>query len=174
MRAGRPGTAPDAAVGARIAEARRSRALSQAALASAAALERTALSKIETGRRGVGSSELARIAQALGLPIEQLFIDKAAEDSMTTLTSRRAAILKICRRHGAHSPRLFGSIARGRAEPGSDVDLLVDMEPGRSLLDQAALLVELRDLLGRDVDVVTAQGLRDRIRARVLAEAISL
>lgn len=95
-------------------------------------------------------------------------------DPLGSIRSQRAAILKICRRHGAHLPRLFGSIARGESTPESDIDLLVEMEAGRSLLDQAALLVELRDLLGRDVDVVTTDGLRNRIREQVMNEAIAL
>jgi uncharacterized protein len=159
------------AVGRRIAESKRSRGLFQAALAAAASIDRTALSKIETGRRGVGSTELVRIAEAL----EHFFAENGASaDLLRTIRSKRRAILRICRKHGAHSPRLFGSVARGQATPASDIDIVVDMEQGRSLLDQAALLVELRELLGRDVDVVTAQGLRDRIRERVLVEAVPL
>ncbi len=164
-------------MGRRVAEGRRSRGLSQAALAVAASIDRTALSKIETGRRGIGSAELARIAEALGLPFEHFFTKTPVDadpDPLKVIRSKRGAILSICRRHGAHSPRLFGSIARGQAMPESDIDFIVDMEQGRSLLDQAALLVELRELLGRNVDVVTAQGLRDRIRERVLDEAIPL
>lgn len=177
MREGQPHNGREAAVGRRIAEGRRLRGLSQTALAAAAAIDRTALSKIETGRRRVGSAELARIAEALKLPFEHFFTEKPANadpDPLATVRSKRGAILRICRRHGAHSPRLFGSIARGQAAPDSDVDFIVEMEQGRSLLDQAALLVELRDLLGRDVDVVTVQGLRDRIRERVLNEAVPL
>lgn len=74
----------------------------------------------------------------------------------------------------AGSLRFFGSLARGEARPDSDIDLLVRMERGRSLFDQAALLLELRDLLGRDVDVVTEEGLRGSIRERVLREAVPL
>lgn len=165
------------AVGRRIAEARRSRGLSQTALAGAASMDRTALSKIETGRRRVGSMELARIAQTLRVPVEQFLTEDAPPtdpDPLTTIRSQRDAILRICRRHGARLPRLFGSIARGDATPESDIDVLIEMEPGRSLLDQAALLVELRELLGRDVDVVTTDGLRDRIRERVMNEAVPL
>jgi predicted nucleotidyltransferase len=64
-----------------------------------------------------------------------------------------------------------GSVARGEARPDDDVDLLVELESGRSLLDRGGLLMDLQTLLGRDVDVVTDKGLRDRIRARVLQEA---
>ncbi|MBI5480048.1 MAG: nucleotidyltransferase family protein [Deltaproteobacteria bacterium] len=88
--------------------------------------------------------------------------------------TRRDEILRIALRHGATHVRVFGSVARGQANPDSDVDFLVDMEPGRSLLDIAALLLELRELLGCDVDVVTERGLRPRIRARILGEAVPL
>jgi hypothetical protein len=70
--------------------------------------------------------------------------------------------------------RVFGSVARGEADDKSDIDFLVEMEPGRSLLDLAGLLVTLGELLGREVDVVTDRGLRERIRDRVLAEAVPL
>lgn len=154
-----------------------SRGLSQTALAAATSMERTALSKIETGRRRVGSLELGRIAEALRLPAERLLREDSKHsdpDPLTTFRSQREAIVRICLEHGASLPRLFGSIARGEATPESDVDILVEMEPGRSLLDQAALLVELRELLGRDVDVVTTDGLRPRIRDRVMDEAVAL
>ena len=69
---------------------------------------------------------------------------------------------------------MFGSVARGDDRPDSDVDFLIDMEPGRSLLDIGGLLMELRELLGRNVDVVTERGLKPRIRERVLKEAVPL
>ena len=65
-------------------------------------------------------------------------------------------------------------MARGDAREDSDIDVLVDLESGRSLLDLGGLLMDLQDLLGRRVDVVTAKGLRDRIRSRVLKEAVPL
>jgi predicted nucleotidyltransferase len=91
------------------------------------------------------------------------------------LTSRhRAAILAAARRYGARNVRVFGSVARGEDDPASDVDILVDLEPGRSLLDLGGLLMDLQDLLGCPVDVVTEAGLRSRIRERVLREALPL
>ena len=90
------------------------------------------------------------------------------------LNDRREAILEIATRHGAHNVRIFGSFARGTADEASDVDVLVDMEPGRSLMDLGGLLMELQELLGREVDVVTERGLKERIRTRVLREAVPL
>ena len=86
----------------------------------------------------------------------------------------RAAVLRIARKFGARSVRLFGSLARGEADAASDIDLLVELEPGRSLLDLGGMQFELEALLGRHVDVVTERGLRPRIRDRVLREAVPL
>jgi predicted nucleotidyltransferase len=69
---------------------------------------------------------------------------------------------------------IFGSVVRGEADEGSDIDFLVEMEPGRSLFDLGGLQYELERLLGRGVDVVTERGLRARIRERVLQEAVAL
>ena len=83
-------------------------------------------------------------------------------------------MLQIASQHGAYHVRVFGSVARGDAQLGSDIDLLVDMEPGRSLLDLGGLVMDLQQFLGHSVDVVTERGLKSRIRARVLAEAVPL
>ena len=88
-----------------------------------------------------------------------------------TIRSRRDEILALAARYGARNVRIFGSVARGDDDVRSDLDFLVDMEPGRSLLDLGGLLMDLQDLLGRPVDVVTEKGLKERIRSRVLAEA---
>ena len=87
---------------------------------------------------------------------------------------RRDEIIKVAAQHGARNGRLFGSVVRGEADERSDVDFLVDMESGRSLLDLGGLLMDLKDVLGRDVDVVTEKGLNPRIRDRVLREAVAL
>jgi predicted nucleotidyltransferase len=90
------------------------------------------------------------------------------------LNLKRQQILELAARRGASHVRVFGSFARGQARLDSDVDFLVDLDPGRSLLDLGGLLMDLRDLLGREVDVVTAAGLHWYIRDRVLAEAVDL
>ncbi len=90
------------------------------------------------------------------------------------LMKKRKEILRIAAQHGAQNVRIFGSTARGEAEEDSDIDVLVDLEAGRSLFDLGGLLMDLQDLLGRKVDVVTEKGLRTRIRDRVLREAVPL
>ena len=87
------------------------------------------------------------------------------------LLKARDEILAIAQRHGASNVRVFGSVARGEAGPDSDVDILVDLELGRSLLDHAQLQIDLEALLGRKVD---ARGLRPHLRDRVIQEAIPL
>jgi hypothetical protein len=90
------------------------------------------------------------------------------------LKEKRDEILRIAVKHGATNVRIFGSVARGEADENSDIDFLVDMEPGRSLFDLGGLLMDLRELLGMEVDIVTEKGLKQRIRERVLREAIVL
>jgi predicted nucleotidyltransferase len=93
---------------------------------------------------------------------------------LDSLRRRRADILSLTERYGASNVRVFGSVARGETGPESDVDLLVEFEAGRSLLDLIGLELDLRDLLGSHVDVATVASLKDRIRPRVLTEAVPL
>jgi len=93
---------------------------------------------------------------------------------LAELRGRRDELLAIAAQRGASNVAVFGSVARGDADERSDVDILVDLESGRSLLDLGGLLMDLREALGCDVDVVTRAGLRHRIRDRVLAEATPL
>ena len=87
------------------------------------------------------------------------------------LTSKRDEIIRLATTHGARNLRLFGSVARGEDRADSDVDLLVDMDPGRSLLDLVALGQDLEDLLHRKVDVLTAVSVHPALRDRILSEA---
>jgi uncharacterized protein len=90
------------------------------------------------------------------------------------LQEKREEILAITAKHGAYNVRVFGSVARGDATEDSDVDFLVEIEPDRNLLDRIALMHDLEELLGRKVDVVKIENLYERIRDRVLEEAINL
>jgi uncharacterized protein len=90
------------------------------------------------------------------------------------IKSRRNDILRVARTHGAQSVRIFGSVAKGNARPDSDLDLLVQLAPGYSLLDIVAIKQDLEDLLGCQVDVVTEAALSPYIREQVLREATAL
>lgn len=90
------------------------------------------------------------------------------------LQEKREEILRIASRYGAGNVRVFGSVQRDEDTEGSDVDLLVDFEEGRSLLDQMGLIQDLEDLLGCRVDIVTEAGVHWYIRDRILKEARAL
>ena len=90
------------------------------------------------------------------------------------IREKREAILRIAARHGASQVRLIGSVARGEARPDSDVDLLVTWNEGTSLLDQAALMLELENLLGRKVDLASDGWVKPSIRESVYRDAITL
>ncbi len=78
---------------------------------------------------------------------------------------------EVARRHGVERLRVFGSWARGDAGPDSDLDLLVNVEPGTSLLDMIGLQQDLEDLVGSKVDVLTEDGISPYVKERILAEA---
>ena len=82
--------------------------------------------------------------------------------------------MQSAQKHGAYNVRIFGSVARGEANNDSDIDFLVDLEQGRSLFDLGGLLMDLQKLFDCSVDVVTEQGLRPRLRERVLREALPI
>lgn len=84
----------------------------------------------------------------------------------------RQAIMSAARETGARDIRVFGSVARGEETPDSDVDFLVTLEPGRTLMDLVRLEARLESLLGRPVDVWTESGLREPVRTAALREAI--
>ena len=90
------------------------------------------------------------------------------------LRTRRPRLLEAARRRGILKVRVFGSLARGRAGIGSDVDLLVDLEPGRTLLDVAGFRRDAQEILEMPVEVATADMLKQNVRSEALAEALPL
>ncbi len=94
--------------------------------------------------------------------------------SSSLLQKYRKEILDLAACHGAKNVRVFGSLARGEGDKGSDLDLLVTLGEGRSLLDLVGLKQDLEDLVHRPVDVVTENALSPYLRERVLSEAIPL
>ena len=95
--------------------------------------------------------------------------------TLEELRSRyRPQILALAEKRGAHNVRVFGSLARGDQSSDSDIDLLVDFEPGRSLLDLTGLWLDLEKVLGCKVDVVSSRGLKPRLALEVTRDAVSL
>lgn len=95
-----------------------------------------------------------------------------AKPGTPTVDEVREKILPVLRRHGVRRAGLFGSLIQQRMHEESDIDLLVDLPPGKSLLDLAALEIDLREALGREVDVLTYRSLHSAIRERVLDEQV--
>jgi predicted nucleotidyltransferase len=92
-------------------------------------------------------------------------------DTAMDLQQKRSDILRIPTQYGARNLRVFGSVARGDDGAHSDIDLLVDMDPDRSLLDVVGLGQDLEELLDRGVDVLTGASLHPGLRDRILAES---
>jgi len=99
-------------------------------------------------------------------PFEDFFVE-----IKELLAKKREEILRIAANRGAYNVRIFGSVVHDDASPGSDVDFLVDLESERSLLDVGGMVMDLQNLLGLEVDIVTEKGLHWYIRDRVIAEA---
>jgi predicted nucleotidyltransferase/DNA-binding XRE family transcriptional regulator len=170
-----------ASAGTLIREARRQARLSQTDLARRAGVAQPVISAYESDRREPGLRTLTKLIEATG---HQLVVDLVPPppDRLGLPNTRlgrrlrrhRRAVLRVAARRGARNVRVFGSVARGEDTDGSDVDLLVDLAAGVSLVSLAGLRRELTELLGVDVDVVPAATLKPGVRANVLAEAISL
>lgn len=94
--------------------------------------------------------------------------------TIETLQAHRRTIIALATIHGARNVRVFGSMVRGEAHPNSDIDLLVEIECGRTLLDVIALEQDLEELLGRPVEILTDGGLSPYLEKRILAEAAVL
>ena len=93
---------------------------------------------------------------------------------LENIKKHRARILAIASKHGAEHLRAFGSVVRGEDRPGSDIDLLVTMQPGRDLLDLVGLAQELEELLHQKMDVVSDEEISPHLRARIHREAMAI
>jgi uncharacterized protein len=181
----------------RLVLSARSRAgMTQAELAQAAGVTQTVVSAYETGRRQPTLPTLCRLLAAAGFapsvqleplgPARQHHLTDEADSAGPASTvgwvgpvgsrvaTHREAIRDIVTRHGADRPRVFGSAARGEDHQGSDLDLLIRTSAGFGLLDQAAIIRELTELLGIQVDVITEGALHDEAARQINAEAVPL
>ena len=94
--------------------------------------------------------------------------------TLEKLLKKKKKIIQIAKSYGAKNIRVFGSVARGESKKKSDVDSLVDLDSDRNLFDLGGLQMDLQELLGCKVDVVTEGCLREKIRSKIKKEAVSL
>jgi predicted nucleotidyltransferase len=173
-------------VAALIRRARAGAELSQVELAGRASTSQPALARYETGTTLPALPTLERLLSACGRRLQIRAVRATGPPTPGTsvrgqlgprarkLRQHRRRLLHAAHERGVRRVRVFGSLARGEDAPGSDVDLLVDLEPDRTLLDLAAFRREAEEILGTPVDVATADMLKDRIRAEVEAAAVPL
>jgi len=164
-----------------LREARKRARLSQTDVARRAHIAQSVVSAYESGRREPAVSTLGRLVAATGNRLVLgLEADPVARPGLPDtplgrrLRQRRSAVLATAGRHGASNIRVFGSVARGEDGPGSDVDLLIDLAPGRGLFTLGALERELSQVLGSPVDVAPSDSLRPKLKVEAEAEAIPL
>ncbi|MBA2357075.1 MAG: helix-turn-helix domain-containing protein [Actinobacteria bacterium] len=172
--------------GSLIKTARQAAGLSQAEVADRAGTSQPAVARYEAGLETPTLPTLERLLRASGCGLQLEAVPLAAGvvpissvrgqtgPLAAKLRQRRPALLEAIRRRGANNARIFGSVARGEDRDGSDVDLLVELSPERSLVDLAGLQMEISQILGEPVDVATPDMLKPRVLAIALREGVPL
>jgi predicted nucleotidyltransferase/DNA-binding XRE family transcriptional regulator len=155
-----------------IRNARHASGLPQAVVASRARTSQQAIADYEHGHKQPEAETLQRILAACGYELALKPLEQAPAPLRALLDAQRDVILRIARRHGARNVRVFGSVARGDEQESSDLDLLVDLQPGRTLLTLVELIDDLSGVLGVPLDVATPELLKPEIREQALREAI--
>lgn len=168
----------DMDVGRFLREIRVEADLTQAALAHRAGTSQAAVARYESGVTSPAVATLERLLAACGRTLE-IDARRTSTRDLSGVRARRLRaakqeLLRCAAQYGARNLRVFGSVARGDDNPDSDVDLLVDLDPGRGLLDLAELRDALSDLLGERVDVATIELLRPEVAEAAAAEAVPL
>ena len=173
-------------IAATVRQARTRAGLSQAELAERAGTSQPALARYETGVALPTIPTLERLLSGCGQRLELRSRDANAQTASVSsvrgrlgplaqhLRRRRSRLLDSARAHGVRRVCAFGSIARDEAGSTSDIDLLVELAPGRTLLDLLGFRDEATEILGIPVDVATSDMLKESIRTEVLAEAVPL
>ena len=160
-----------------VRDSRRSAGLSQAELARRAKTSQPAVARYEAGAATPSLATLERLLRACGrtlLEAERRTLPRQRARPRTAaarLRAARAELRNAAQKHGVRRIRVFGSVARGTASGASDVDLLVELEPTRTLLDLVGFQQDAEAILEMSVDAATPEILKDHIRTRVLREA---
>ena len=159
---------------ARIADAAKARGLNRRALAQLARVRPETVSRIAS-RGTCDFATLERLAAAAGLRLGlEAGAPQAPGRARDEVMRKQSLIRAIARAYGATSVELFGSAARGEDGPGSDFDFMVELEPGRSLLDLISFGEDLQEALGRKVEAVTRAGMKPRVLASARRDAVRI
>lgn len=161
-----------------IRDARKRAELSQAGLAARAKTSQSAVARYEAGATIPSLPTLERLLAACGgkvvlesrAPTPRLR-ERRGKQRLGAVSNARERLLRAAARHGLRDIRVFGSVARGEANDESDIDLLVDLEPGRTLIDLIGFQQEAEEILGAKVDTVTERFLKRRVRAGAIRDA---
>ncbi len=154
-----------------IGSARREARLTQAEVAREAGTSQPAVARYERGIEVPTIPTLERLLAACGRHLHMTAVRRREGEQATLLRQRRKRLLAAAEQRGARRVRVFGSVARGDARPDSDIDLLVEFEPGRTLLDIAGFQDDACAILDWSVDVATPQILRAEFRDEVLSDS---
>ena len=153
--------------------------LSQSALAARARTSQPAIARYEAGTATPSFTTLERILAAAGSSLVLQVAPRVGRrraavraGRLALLRGSRERLLDAARRHGVRNLRVFGSVARGEETPESDIDLLVELEPGRTLIDLIGFEQEAEDILGVGVDAAAPRFLKALVRDRALREAV--
>jgi predicted nucleotidyltransferase/DNA-binding XRE family transcriptional regulator len=161
-----------------IREARSRAGLSQAQLAGRAKTSQSAIARYEAGAATPTLATLERILAASGdafvLNLSPRPPRRRVTRGLALLRRSRERLQKAARRYGVRDVRVFGSVARGEDTAESDIDLVVELDPGHTLLDLIGFQQAAEEILGVNVDVAAPRLLKDRVRARALREARAL
>ena len=157
-----------------ITSAAAAKGLTRRALALRAGVRPETVSRIAT-RGTCDFATLERLAQAAGLRLGlQGAVSQSTVRARDEVLGKASLIRTLAAAHGARSLELFGSAARGEEGPGSDLDFMVELEPGRSLLDLIGLGEDLQSALGRKVEAVSKAGMKPRVLAQARRDALRI
>ena len=154
--------------------------MSQIEVARKSGINQSVISDYERGKREPGADTFLQLLDILGVGIDlrpkrRTRVPALPDSRLARLVLRnRREIVELAREHGARNVRVFGSVATGKTNKRSDIDFLVDLEPGVGLITMISLELKLRDLLGVKVDIGPARLLKPNMRDEVSAHAVAL
>ena len=163
-----------------LRNARTKSGMSQLEVARRSGIAQSVISDYERGKREPGADTYVQLLEILGFTLELRARRRAKTPTLPDsklarlILRHRKEIIALARQHGARNVRVFGSVATGKTKKRSDIDFLVDLDPGVGLLEMIGLELKLKDLLGVKVDLGPARLLKPNLRDEVFAHAVAL